>query len=94
MQTLVRSMPDLHKNLILANVVRKRKRSSMNNCDDSDTILGGANTKDSIDNDDGYMYEVEELSISTEHAPFRHQKNTIKQVGAQRKGKHKTPKLK
>lgn len=56
MQTLVRSMPDLHKTLVLANVK-------------------------GIDGNNPY---VEELAITTEHAPFRHRPKTI-EVGAQKK---------
>lgn len=65
MQTLVRSMPDLHKTLIFANVRR-----------DFDTTD---------------VWNVEEIAMATEHAPFRH-RNTITaetQVGTQRK-KQKT----
>eukprot|EP00978_Attheya_sp_CCMP212_P000145 scaffold280_cov50-Attheya_sp.AAC.2 len=57
MQTLVRSMPDLHKTLILASV-----RNSM---------------------DDSSPYAVDELAIATEHAPFRHKKQTFVEVGSQ-----------
>eukprot|EP00536_Pseudo-nitzschia_multiseries_P000510 jgi/Psemu1/249611/estExt_Genewise1Plus.C_60161 len=56
MQTLVRSMPDLHKTLVLANVK-------------------------GIDTGNPY---VEELAITTEHAPFRHRPKTI-EVGGQKK---------
>ena len=56
MQTLARSMPDLHKTLVLANVKAK-------------------------DNDIPY---VEELAITTEHAPFRHRQKSI-EIGGQRK---------
>lgn len=56
MQTLVRSMPDLHKTLIVANL----RRTSPD------------------------QYEVDELAIATEHAPFRHKKATV-DVGGQRK---------
>ena len=55
MQTLVRSMPDLHKTLIIARVQQ----------------VDGA-------------FEVDEMAIATEHAPFRH-KSEKKEVGAQRK---------
>jgi len=64
MQTLVRSMPDLHKTLVLANVK-------------------GA---------DGDRPYVEELAITTEHAPFRHRPKTI-EIGAQRKTQNKKAKL-
>ena len=64
MQTLVRSMPDLHKTLVLANVK-------------------GA---------DGDHPYVEELAITTEHAPFRHRPKAI-EIGAQRKNQNKKAKL-
>ena len=62
MQTLVRSMPDLHKTLILAHI-REGEES----------------------------FSVDEMAITTEHAPFRH-KNTVKGVGSQMK-KAKTDKI-
>mmetsp|Transcript_18078 Transcript_18078/g.30819 ORF Transcript_18078/g.30819 Transcript_18078/m.30819 type:complete len:138 (-) Transcript_18078:314-727(-) len=54
MQTLVRSMPDLHKTLILAYI--------------DETKPG--------------QFQVEEIAMATEHAPFRHRK-VMKEVGAQ-----------
>lgn len=66
MQTLVRSMPDLHKTLILAHVVLKQRNNSTKKNsdelekDDSDTISN--------------PYDVHELAIGTEHAPFRHKR--------------------
>jgi hypothetical protein len=56
MQTLVRSMPDLHKTLIVASL----RRTSTD------------------------QYEVDELAMATEHAPFRHKKAAV-DVGGQRK---------
>ena len=66
MQTLVRSMPDLHKTLVLVN----------------------ANAAKVIDIDGNSNRCVDELAISTEHAPFRHKPKPI-EVGAQRKNKNK-----
>ena len=66
MQTLVRSMPDLHKTLVLVN----------------------ANAAKVIDIDGNNNRCVDELAISTEHAPFRHKPKPI-EVGAQRKNKNK-----
>mmetsp|Transcript_28981 Transcript_28981/g.32509 ORF Transcript_28981/g.32509 Transcript_28981/m.32509 type:complete len:129 (+) Transcript_28981:143-529(+) len=66
-QTLVRSMPDLHKTLVLANV--------------------NSNAKD-IDSTKNCC--VDELAITTEHAPFRHRPKKI-EIGAQKK--NKKPKL-
>lgn len=57
MQTLVRSMPDLHKTLILAYIHQV-----------------------------GDEFQVEEMAIATEHAPFRH-RNVTKEVGGQVKKK-------
>lgn len=65
MQTLARSMPNLHKTLILANPRKVNEN----------------------------QYEVDEIAIATEHAPFRHKKiaaaeaftATSKSVGEQRK---------
>ena len=56
MQSLVRSMPGLHKTLILAYPHLKEDGS----------------------------WEVQELAMATEHAPFRHKK-AVKEVGGQRK---------
>lgn len=57
-------MPDLHKTLILANIVPKKD-------DDNNTLEG----------DD--KWDIQELAIATEHAPFRHKKTV--EVGGQRK---------
>ncbi|KAL7459373.1 hypothetical protein ACHAWC_011826 [Mediolabrus comicus] len=61
-QTLVRSMPDLHKTLIIAHVKEVA----------------------TIAIDPSRRYYVEELAMTTEHAPFRH-KNVSKGVGMQLK---------
>jgi hypothetical protein len=61
MQTLVRSMPDLHKTLVLVNV----KGTSEEN------------------------FVIQELAMSTEHAPFRHRPKTA-DVGAQKKSNKRT----
>lgn len=61
MQTLVRSMPDLHKTLILAHIREVGEGE----------------------------FQVDEMAIATEHAPFRH-KNTNKQVGSQVKKRPRT----
>ena len=65
MQTLARSMPDLHKTLILANA-----RLTPNTSD---------------------VWDVEEIAMATEHAPFRHRNKMVAEtkVGTQRK-KQKT----
>jgi hypothetical protein len=65
MQTLVRSMPDLHKTLILANA----RRNPDKRCE----------------------WEVDELAMATEHAPFRHRNKITAEtkVGTQHK-KQKT----
>jgi hypothetical protein len=67
MQTLVRSMPDLHKTLVLVNA-----NTAKDNID-----IGGNNNRC-----------VDELAITTEHAPFRHKPKPI-EVGAQKKNKNK-----
>ena len=59
MQSLVRSMPELHKTLILASVCREAGED---------------------------QYRVDELALTTEHAPFRH-RNVTAEVGGQRKKK-------
>ncbi|KAL7510016.1 hypothetical protein ACHAXN_006925 [Cyclotella atomus] len=70
-QTLVRSMPGLHKTLIIACVKR---------FDDSRTV---PDIKDEmqVDKVDYLQYKVEELAIASEHAPFKHK--NIKGVGMQ-----------
>lgn len=88
-------MPDLHKTLILAQVVEKtaNKDDRMDACDDTDpdtdpdaattTEIATDNT-DSQNNKEGDdLWEVQELAIATEHAPFRHKKTV--EVGGQRK---------
>ena len=74
MQTLVRSMPDLHKTLILAHVRRPPNTSSSS---------GDNNNEKNDDND----WIVDELAMATEHAPFRHKRKVPGEtaVGSQRK---------
>jgi hypothetical protein len=69
-QTLARSMPDLRKTLIVTRV-RRRDRASM-----------GSGGGDGHVGDDEFEYEVDELAIATEHAPFRH-KYIPSEVGTQ-----------
>ncbi|CAB9504970.1 expressed unknown protein [Seminavis robusta] len=57
LQSLVRSMPDLHKTLILAQLVPSHEKDK--------------------------EWDVQEMAIATEHAPFRHKKTVP--VGEQRK---------
>ena len=61
LQTLVRSMPSLRKQLIVASLVER-------NCPEGEIEYG-----------------VEELAMSTEHAPFRHKK--VIGVGSNKKTK-------
>ncbi len=58
----MRSMPDLHKTLIVANV---------REVNGTDPNLPS-------------RFDVDELAIASEHAPFRHKKAS-KEVGTQRK---------
>ncbi len=58
-QTLVRSMPDLHKTLILAHVKAK-----------SVFDFNSSSIEENLDSN----YIIEELAIASEHAPFRHKK--------------------
>ena len=67
-QTLVRSMPDLHKTLILAHVQR--------------TTVGD-NSSNSLELNHGSSYDVQEIAVTSEHAPFRHKKIAV--VGGQAK---------
>ena len=69
LQTLARSMPDWHKTLIVAHV-----RAVQN--DGGDGGDGDAGEEECV------RYEVDELAIATEHAPFRH-KNAPRGVGSQ-----------
>jgi len=64
MQSLVRSMPDLHKTLVLANV----------------------KTSNGTDFDSNGTHQVDELVVTTEHAPFRHRPKQV-EIGAQKKNK-------
>lgn len=66
-QTLVRSMPGLHKTLILACVKPIVDRES----EAFDKECGIEYSR----------YKVEELAIASEHAPFKHK--TVKGVGMQ-----------
>eukprot|EP00804_Cyclotella_cryptica_P014968 CCRYP_000582-RA/>CCRYP_000582-RA protein AED:0.03 eAED:0.03 QI:89/1/1/1/0/0.33/3/2671/166 len=80
-QTLVRSMPNLHKTLIVANV-RPVVRQECRIAGLSDYT--GSRMKDTTpaNSCDFSSYNVEELAIASEHAPFRH-KNTPRGVGQQ-----------
>eukprot|EP00581_Thalassiosira_minuscula_P015004 CAMPEP_0183731628 /NCGR_PEP_ID=MMETSP0737-20130205/35993_1 /TAXON_ID=385413 /ORGANISM="Thalassiosira miniscula, Strain CCMP1093" /LENGTH=199 /DNA_ID=CAMNT_0025964409 /DNA_START=124 /DNA_END=723 /DNA_ORIENTATION=- len=89
LQTLVRSMPDLHKTLIVAHVREEEEElllddtTAVTTCDDSD--CKGSSGDDGMDAPMFQKrYVVDELAIATEHAPFRH-KNAPKGVGNQRK---------
>ncbi len=72
-QTLARSMPDLRKTLIVARV-RRRNRASMGSEGGGarDSKNGRAGDDGSLGVEDEFEYEVDELAIATEHAPFRH----------------------
>ncbi|GKY92625.1 hypothetical protein MPSEU_000232600 [Mayamaea pseudoterrestris] len=71
-QVLARSMPSLHKTLILAYIKKT-------------TADATANANNNNDDDDD-NFTVEELAIGTEHAPFRHKKQAfIQDPGEQQK---------
>ena len=76
-QTLVRSMPGLHKTLIIACVKQVMSKDSM---DSTTSRLVSGEEKYRIDYS---QWKVEELAIASEHAPFRHK--NIKGVGMQLK---------
>ena len=76
-QTLVRSMPGLHKTLIIACVKQVMSKDSM---DSTTSRLVSGEEKYGIDYS---QWKVEELAIASEHAPFRHK--NIKGVGMQLK---------
>ena len=73
MQSLVRSMPDLHKTLILA-----KPTIMVVVCEDEDGGGGGDKNQKQV------VMDMQELAFATEHAPFRHRKGRA-QVGSQRK---------
>lgn len=74
-QTLVRSMPDLHKTLIIAHV-KEVTTNEMGEQEEKFVVTYGDPSR--------RLYYVEELAMTTEHAPFRH-KNVSKGVGMQLK---------
>lgn len=80
MQTLVRSMPGLHKTLIIANVRPLASLESDKSC------TNNHENSESDESEESYIdfskYTVDELAIASEHAPFRH-KNVPKGVGQQ-----------
>ena len=84
-QVLVRSMPDLHKTLIVA---------TLKDCpsDHPDAVCftrnNSVNEPGGAQSDGKKYFIVDEIAIGSEHAPFRH-KNVSKEVGFQRK-KQKT----
>jgi hypothetical protein len=79
MQSLVRSMPDLHKTLILANV-RRTEVGTMPPAEGDELNSVG------VGNSNGVHYTIEEIALTTEHAPFRHRQGTG-EVGSQKKSK-------
>lgn len=93
MQTLVRSMPDLHKTLILAHARSINHGVASGNKEESSkpnriVIRTGSNNEEE--------WVVEELAMATEHAPLRHRQKLLKasaentaNVGAQRKRQKK-----
>jgi len=48
-----------------------------------DSVINGSHM-DQLRSRDDSLWEVQELAIATEHAPFRHKKTTV-EVGGQRK---------
>mmetsp|Transcript_52398 Transcript_52398/g.157229 ORF Transcript_52398/g.157229 Transcript_52398/m.157229 type:complete len:212 (-) Transcript_52398:20-655(-) len=87
-QTLVRSMSDFHKTLILAHV---RPMKSCCDLEPASTATGRGGSMLSAQNAPvgSEVYEVVELAIATEHAPFRHKtaKRRKVEVGSQKKRK-------
>jgi hypothetical protein len=81
MQSLVRSMPDLHKTLVLANC----RRTTTDKNFGTRPSVEGDEVNGTGDADD---YTIEEIALATEHAPFRHRQNTG-EVGSQKKTKMK-----
>ena len=81
LQTLVRSMPDLHKTLIVAHVRRVEEMRAPAQGEE-----GGAKGPPSGDGSNttstSARYSVDELCLTSEHAPFR-QKNAPTEVGKQ-----------
>jgi hypothetical protein len=69
LQTLVRSMLDLHKSLILVQIQAKHENNAIPTTDKS--LLE--------------HYEFIELAVTTEHAPFRQVKHPTQEVGRQQK---------
>ena len=91
-QTLVRSMPDLHKTLVLAHVRVEKNTPGSSGDGNVDRSDNGDDIRN-ISASNSHRYEVVELAFATEHAPFRHKsvaRKTVK-VGSQVKsgGKQK-----
>lgn len=85
MQTLVRSMPDFHKTLILAHV----RQISTNESNKASNIPPDKHRI--VISQSSNLYFVDELAMATEHAPFRHKKaSDRKEVGTQFKKKHRS----
>jgi hypothetical protein len=76
-QTLVRMMADLHKTLIVVHISEKTTENHTNN-DTNDirsSCFGSYNASKTIQYPiNGQEYTISELSITTEHAPFRQNK--------------------
>jgi hypothetical protein len=78
-QILVRSMPSLHKTLILAHI---RRRDNANASDNSQTAPLSHSS-----------WTIDELAIGTEHAPFRHKKQAFIQEPGEQQKKRKLDEL-
>lgn len=97
-QILVRSMPELHKTLIIANVKPcspdHMGAISYNGCTDVvadvDINVDGRRSDSTIPvSQNTKYYIVEEIAVASEHAPFRH-KNVMDEIGVQLKKKQKS----
>lgn len=92
-QTLVRSMSDFHKTLILAHVRPKKKSSISVGGTDTLAAEGARILSDGGNGIEADEFEVLELAIATEHAPFRHKTAARRKVkvGSQVKKRKTSP---
>lgn len=85
-QTLARSMSTLHKQLVVVSITStaKKHEGTIAFTKESGVMEDQIETSNLTD-DSIHYFVVDELAISSGHAPFRHKRNVKHEVGSQKK---------
>jgi len=85
-QTLARSMSTLHKQLVIVSItlVSREHEGSIAFTNEGE-VLEEDQIDTSISDDSLQYFAVDELAISSGHAPFRHKRNVKHEIGSQKK---------